>query len=252
MSSEKQRLSIVIIACNERARLPRLLDSLPAGDEIVVVDSGSTDGTVEWATQQGCRVVHCRWEGYVSQKNKAVSLARYPWVLSVDCDEWLSQELVDNIHRALHNPTSDCFLVNRCNHWITRPMRFGLFGRDKSIRLFRKGSGRFEGIEPHDRYICNGSANTLSGLLHHQPYDSFDEHLQHIRTYSSLAALDLEHRGRKAFLSDVLLRPLWHLFRALILRLAWCDGPRGVVVAMLGGYYTFLKWGKLWWKQRSL
>ena len=109
MSSEKQGLSIVIIAYNERARLPRLLDSLPVRDEIVVVDSGSTDGTVEWAMQQGCRVIHCRWEGYIAQKNKAVSFARYSWVLSVDCDEWLSQELVDAIHQALRNPSSDCF-----------------------------------------------------------------------------------------------------------------------------------------------
>ena len=251
MSSEKQGLSIVIIACNERARLPRLLETLPTRDEILVVDSGSTDGTVEWAEQNGCRVVYSRWEGYVSQKNKAIALAKYPWVLSLDCDEWLSRELAENICRALHNPTVDSFMVTRCNHWITRPMRFGLFGRDKAIRLFRKGNGAFEGVEPHDRYICQGSSQPLTGLLHHQPYDSLEHHFQHIAAYSSLAAGDLQRQGKKASLADVVVRPLWHLFRALILRLAWCDGPRGIVIAILGGYYTFSKWGKLWWKQRS-
>ena len=252
MSLEKQRLSVVIIACNERARLPRLLATLSVGDEVIVVDSGSTDGTVEWATQNGCRVVYSPWEGYVSQKNKAISFASYPWVLSLDCDEWLSPELADDIYRALHNPTVDSFVVTRCNHWITHPMRFGVFGRDKAIRLFRKGSGIFEGVEPHDKYICQGTSGALSGLLHHQPYASLEEHLQHIEAYSSLAATDLQRRGQKANLADILLRPLWHLFRSLILQLAWCDGPRGILVAVLGGYYTFLKWGKLWWKQRSL
>lgn len=122
MQSERERLSIVIIAFNERERLPRLMETISFADEVVILDSGSKDGTVEWATKQGYLVVNSPWEGYVKQKNKAIELASFSWILSVDCDEWLSEELADSIQQALKYPAKDGYEIHRCNHWIDAPM----------------------------------------------------------------------------------------------------------------------------------
>ena len=253
MQSEKERVSVVIIACNERERLPRLMETISFADEVILLDSGSNDGTIEWAKQQGCLVYSSPWEGYVKQKNKAMELATCSWILSVDCDEWLSEDLEEAIQQTLKKPLNDAYLVERCNHWIDSPMHYGIFGKDRAIRLFRKGSGVWEGIEPHDRYVSHGTVGVVQGVLHHQPYNSWTEHLEHIHQYSTLAAQDLYNKGKAVYIWDPLFRALWHLVRALVVSFGWLDGWRGIIVAFLGGYYTFLKWGKLLWKQqRSL
>jgi len=253
MPFEKERLSAVIIACNERERLPRLFQTISFADEIVVVDSGSTDGTVEWVLQNGGRVIETSWLGYVEQKNRALEEARFPWVLSLDCDEWLSEELAQSIQKVLQDPQAVGYEMQRCNYWIEKPLYYGTFGRNTSLRLFKKGFGKWEGIEPHDHYCCDGKVLSLQGLLHHQPYRSWQEHIEHIDSYTSIAADDLHKNGTVVYIWDVLLRPIWHIIVSIVFRFAWLDGPRGILVAFLGGYYVLLKWGKLLWKQqRSL
>jgi glycosyltransferase involved in cell wall biosynthesis len=251
MSMEKKQLSVVIVACNEIKTLPRLFDTISFADEIIVVDSGSTDGSIQWVKKNGGIVVSKTWSGFVSQKNFAIQQANYDWVLSLDADEWLSIELQQEIQLTLENPKADSYLLERSNHWIEKPLRFGIFGRDKCIRLFRKGEGEWGGVEPHDQYRCNGHIASLGGVLHHQPYDSIEDHFEHIKRYTSLAADDLYKKGRSAYVWDVIIRPAWHVFVAIFIRLGWLDGIRGVIVALLGGYYVLLKWSKLLWKQQQ-
>lgn len=246
-------LSVAIIARNEADRIGEALASVAFADEVVVLDSGSTDDTVAIARAAGATVVQTDWPGHVAQKNRALSHTQHPWVLSIDADERVSEALQRELLAALASPGERVgFSMPRLSWWGGQPLRHGTWYPDRRVRLFRRDAARWEGVDPHDHVVVDGAVGKLVVPLEHHPYRSLAEHLRTIDTYTGRQAQVLDARGVRAGWWDPALRPLLHLVKALLLRVAFLDGPRGVVVAGLGAVNVGLKWGRLYLAQRGV
>lgn len=240
-------VSLVVIAKNEADRIADCLASVPFADELLVLDSGSTDGTPEVAEALGARVIRTDWPGHVIQKNRALAEARGDWALSLDADERLSPAAQAEARAALAAPGDAVgFSFPRCSHWLGRPIRHGRWYPDRKLRLVRRGRGRWGGLDPHDLLSADGPVTRLSGDILHFPYRTLAEHLSTIDRYSRISADGMRARGQRAHLWDLALRPPAHLVDALVLRRGLLDGPRGVAIAGLGAAHTLLKWGRLY------
>ncbi len=243
--SERTRLSVCIVAMDEEDRLGDCLRSVDFADEWIVVDSHSSDGTRELAASMGARVIERDWPGHVEQKNFALDQAEHEWVLCLDADERVSPELRESILAALASPTSDGFEICRRTWYLGRWIRHGGWYPDRNLRLFRRGKGRWGGTNPHDHMYVQGTVARLSGDLLHYSYRSLSDHLRIIDSYTSIAAREKHARGKRASVIDLTLRPLWKLLRMYVLKAGFLDGVAGVVVAVMGSYYVFLKYAKL-------
>lgn len=245
-------ITVAIIARDEADRLPDAIRSAAFADEILVLDSGSTDGTPNLAEALGARVLRTDWPGYVAQKNRAAAEARNRWVLSLDADERVTPELAAELRALLERePGVVGFAVRRLSWWEGEPMRHGLWGRDWKIRLFRRDLGRWVGDEPHDRLTLDGPVGRLQAPLEHRPYRDLGEHLATIDRYTTIAAGQLAAKGARARWWDLLFRPPLHFVNAFLLRAGFLDGVRGLCVAALGAHYVLLKWARLWLRQRG-
>ena len=245
-------LSLVVIAKNEADRIARCLQSVPFADEVLVLDSGSTDGTPEVAERCGARVLHTDWPGHVAQKNRGLAECAGDWVLSLDADEWLSSEAQQQLQSALKEPgTAQGFRFPRLNHWLGRPLRHGTWYPDRKLRCVRTQDARWVGDDPHDQLVVNGDVVDLSGDLEHDTYRSFAEHVSTVDRYTTIHAASLYARGVRARRRDVLARPPLHFVKAMLLKRAFMDGPAGLVVAGMGTAHVALKWGRLWRLQQG-
>ncbi len=230
-------LSAVIITRDEADRIEDAIRSVAFADECVVVDSGSTDDTVARARALGARVVVTDWAGHVAQKNRAFAEARGDWVLSIDADERVSAPLRASILLALEAPAAVGFRLARRNFWLGHRLEHGLWYPDKRVRLARRASARWEGLDPHDVLVVDGAVADIAGDLDHHPYRSLAEHLTTIDRYSAIGS-------RRGTWLDLLLRPFWHFFVGYILRRGFLDGVPGLMVAAFGSLHTLLKWGR--------
>jgi glycosyltransferase involved in cell wall biosynthesis len=249
------QLSIVIIAYNEERNIARCLDSVKGiADEIIVVDSYSTDKTVEICKSYGAKVIQHKFEGHIQQKNYALDKTSYDFVLSLDADEVLSNELRKSIV-AIKSDWQDAGyemnrLTNYCGAWI----RHCGWYPDKKIRLFDKRKGKWTGINPHDRYTLNES-NASVGYLHgdilHYSYYSISGHIKQVDYFTEISARVLFEQKRKASLARLIVSPVFRFFRDYILKCGFLDGYYGFVVCMVSSHAVFLKYAKLreFWKQ---
>lgn len=238
-------LSVAIICRDEVDRIERAIRSVAFADEVVVVDGGSTDGTVALARRLGARVIEADWPGHVAQKNRAWAEARGDWVLSIDADEAVSARLAASIQAALAAPAADGYRFARLNTWLGHPLRHGRWYPDRRVRLARKAKGRWAGEDPHDQLVVEGVVSDLDGDLEHVPYRSLAEHLATIDRYTRTSADQLRARGVRGGWGDLLVRPPWHFVRAYVLAAGFRDGVPGLVVAALGALYTLLKWARV-------
>jgi glycosyltransferase involved in cell wall biosynthesis len=239
-------LSVTIIAKDEANRIEGAIRSVAFADEIVVLDSGSTDGTPAIARQLGAVVVETDWPGHVAQKNRALEHVRNVWVLSIDADERVSDELGDAIRRALERPDVFAFRVNRLSWWGGAPLRHGTWHPDWRARLFHKEHARWGGRDPHDRLEVDGPTHDLRGVLEHHPYRSIAEHLRTVGEYSHIASARLAEEGVRAHWWDLAFRPPLHFAKAFLWKRGFLDGARGLIVAALGAVQVLLKWGRLY------
>lgn len=230
-------LTAVILSQNEADRIGDCLRSLSFCDAIVVVDSGSTDQTVQLARAAGATVVETDWPGFVAQKNRAMQFATGEWVLSVDADELVDATLATEIQNAVVAGRFDGYEVSRRNTWLGHVLSGGFAWPDRRVRLVRRERACWEGRDPHDRLAVDGPVGRLEGELLHDSYRSLADHLARIERYTRIDA-------RRGGWHDVLLRPAWHLFQALILRRGLRDGWVGIFYALLGALYVGLKWGR--------
>lgn len=245
-------LSVAIIARDEVDRLERAIRSVPFADEVLVLDSGSTDGTVALAEGLGARVLRTDWPGYVAQKNRALSACQHRWVLSLDADEHLDAALAEAVRAALsQEPSVAGFSMRRLTWWQGAPMRHGAWGRDWKLRLVDRERARWVGRDPHDALQCDGPVTRLPGALHHHPYRSIGEHLATIDRYTALSAQGMADDGARARWFDLLFRPPAHFVASFLLRAGFLDGARGLAVAGLGACYVSLKWTRLYLRQRG-
>lgn len=239
-------VSIVIVTKNEEANIEAALDSVKDAAEIVVIDSFSSDRTVEICRKYTDKVFQKEWEGYAKQKQSAVDLAASPWIFILDADERFTPELKAEVISAIKENSHDGFYVPRKNFFMGRWIRHGGWRPDYTLRLFRENAGRVEDREVHEKVIVNGSVAYLKNPLVHYTYNSVSDYLKRMDVYSTLAAKELKKDGVVPNVLDFLMRPLVTFIKMFFLRFGFLDGRYGLVLAMLYSYYTFLKFAKTW------
>jgi glycosyltransferase involved in cell wall biosynthesis len=246
-------LSACIVTRDEEDRLGDCLASIDWCDEIVVVDSHSTDRTRDIAAAAGARVIERDWPGHVAQKDFAVRQARHDWVLCIDADERVSPELAKEIVelRDAGFPDRAGWEVLRVSEYLGRWIRHGTWYPDPKLRLFDRRRGRWGGRDPHDRVEIDGPRGRLRGELLHHPYRNLEEHLATIDRYTTIMAGQLHEAGRRARLRDLVLRPPARFFVYYVVRGGWRDGWRGLLMAYLAAHYVRMKYAKLWILDRS-
>jgi glycosyltransferase involved in cell wall biosynthesis len=245
-------VTLCVITRNEEDRVADCIRSVPFASEVVVVDSGSTDRTGEICAELGARVVVHEFDGHVQQKNRAVDLAETDWVLCLDADERLSPELAGEIVRRLAEPERPAaFSMPRRTFYLGRWIDHGGWYPDVKIRLFDRRHARWGGTNPHDHVEVEGEVARLAGDLHHYSYRSISDHLRQIDLFTTIAAREKVAAGRKFRFWRLLLHPVGKVIRMYLLRRGFLDGRAGFVVAILGGYYVFLKYAKHWELERA-
>lgn len=238
------KISVTIIVKNEENNLPDCLESLDFADEIVVVDSGSSDGTAEICrSHPKVRYHELPWEGFGRQKNRAADLARNEWVFNIDADERVSPELRASILAA--DPTRFTgFRVARENYFALRRIRYCGWYPDYNLRLYSRRLCRFSERLVHEAVTCSGGVGTLEGNLIHYTYAGISDYLQRMDKYSSLAAEEVIKAGKKPGVAALLLRPLFTFFKMFVLKQGFREGYHGLLLSLLYAVYTFLKYAK--------
>jgi glycosyltransferase involved in cell wall biosynthesis len=237
-------VSVVVITKNEEANIERCLASVSWADEIVVLDSGSTDRTVELAKRHTPHVYVEAWHGFGAQKNLALARATGDWVLSLDADEWVSEGLREALRSAAHEHTHVAFRMPRSSTFCGRAMRHSGWWPDYVTRFFRRGKAQFSNDLVHERLIVQGTTGTLVAPLMHESYRDLGQVIEKMNLYSSLAARDLHAQGRRASLATALGKGLWAFIRTYLLRAGFLDGREGLLVAVATAestYYRYLK-----------
>jgi glycosyltransferase involved in cell wall biosynthesis len=247
-------LSACIITYNEADRIEACLRSLSFCDEIIVVDSHSTDATREIAARLGARVIARDWPGYRSQKQFAVESAGNDWVVCLDADERLSDTLRREIETLRENgfPGFGGWTVPRITDYFGRFLRHGNAYPDRLIRLFDRRRGGWIGEEIHENTRVDGPVGRLHGHLEHYSYRSLTDHHNRMQRYADLMAEALYKRGKRGGLAKALINPQWRFFRGYVLRLGFLDGWRGLVFALVEANYVRRKYLGLYMRSKGL
>ena len=245
MSATRPPLSAVLITKNAAGQLAACLDSLGFCAEILVVDSGSSDATVALARARGARVIESEWRGFGAQKNYAVSQARHDWVLCIDADERVSQELRESIQRALAAPAFGAYRFPRCNRFLGRYLRHGEGYPDWSLRLFDRRQARWSDDSVHEKVVAGGPTGTLAGDLLHDSAETLDTYLAKQNRYTTLAAEQALAQGSAVRNGQLLLSPFWRFIKFYLLRRGFADGVPGLVHVLIGCGNSFVKYAKM-------
>ncbi|HUA98431.1 MAG TPA: glycosyltransferase family 2 protein [Terracidiphilus sp.] len=243
-------LSVVLIALNEAANLPRTLASVRWAHEIVLVDSGSTDATVRIARSAGARVFTETWRGFGLQKNAAIDHATGDWILSLDADEEVSPKLALEIHTLLAaGPPLAAYEIPRLNHFLGRPLRHGGYWPDPKLRLFRRGVARFESRAVHETIKTAEPVGRLKHPLFHYCYPTLEDYIEHMNLYSTLGAQMLVENGRAGaswpwLAWNAVANPAATFFYNYVLRLGFLDGREGLLQHLNHSVYIHWKFAK--------
>jgi glycosyltransferase involved in cell wall biosynthesis len=246
-------ISAVIITFNEEQNIERCIRSLEGvADEIIVVDSYSTDKTVEIAASLGAVVYQQVFLGHVEQKNFALSKSTHPQVLSLDADEVLSEKLKESILEVKENWTHDGYYFNRLTSYCGRWIKHTSWYPSKKLRLWDRRKGEWGGVNPHDKFILKKGASRkfLKGDLLHFSYVSSEQHYKKVQFYSRIFAELHFYKGQRTYLWNQFLNPDWRFFRDYIIKLGFLDGRDGYTISRISAYETFLKYSKLLKLQR--
>jgi len=247
------KLTVTVITRDEAAHVEAALASVAWADEVVVVDSGSTDGTAELARRHGARVEVRGWPGYSAQKNYAASIASHDWILSLDADERVSVELAAEIKALLNaEPAARGYRLPRVSFYLGRWIRGTDWYPDYQLRLYDRRAGEWNGRRVHESVALKGEPGELKHDLQHFPYRDISHHLQTIDRYTTLAADQMRADGRTVSLAGLILHPPFAFLRNYILRGGFLLGGVGFVVSTLNSYYVFLKLAKAFVETRIL
>ena len=240
-------LSVVIIARDEEDSIGEALESVQWADEVIVVDSGSADRTVEIARARGAKVlVTSDWPGFGAQKNRALDQATREWVLSLDADERVTPELRAEIAAVLAaNGPHEAYEMARLSSYCGRFMRHGGWWPDRVTRLFRRGAARFSDDLVHERVVVKGSTGRLKGHLLHRAYEDLEEVLRKIDRYSTAGARMRHAAGERGSVIRAVAHGLWAFFRTYVLRAGFLDGRHGFMLAVSNAEATYYRYAKL-------
>jgi glycosyltransferase involved in cell wall biosynthesis len=250
--NDLSKISCIIITRNEAQNIRRCLESVNWADEVVIVDSGSTDETKKIASEFTDKIFDLKWEGFGPAKEFARNQAGGDWVLSVDADEVVSEKLREEILRTLgsENPLDGYFIPRRSN-FLGKWIRHGGWYPDLVLRLFKREKGEFTTQLVHEKVKVNGPIGSLANdLLHHTDPD-FEHYLTKLNRYTSLDALQLLKAGRESGLADITLRPPILFFKMYILKAGFLDGVHGFILAAASAFHVFSKYVKLWHLKKS-
>ncbi|HSB13367.1 MAG TPA: glycosyltransferase family 2 protein [Bryobacteraceae bacterium] len=239
------KISATIITLNEEDNIARAIESLRCCDEVVVVDSGSQDRTMEIAAKLGARIVESPWRGYAGQKNFAAEKASYDWILSIDGDEALSEALEGEIWQIKKSgPKFDAYTMPRMAQYLGRWILHSGWYPDRKVRLYDRRRAQWAGDFVHESVNVSGSVGHLDYNLLHFTCDSISSHLKRMERYTTLAAQDLVARGKKVTLADLLLDPPWTFLRTYVFQAGFLDGIEGLTIAYMAAFYNFVKYAK--------
>lgn len=246
-SSERPKISACIISFNEEDRIEECVASVGFCDEVLVVDSHSQDATRELASAAGARVIERDWPGFGPQKEFTIRAAEHDWVLCLDSDERISDELREEIVSLRDSgfPEKAGWRMPRMSNYLGRWIKHGVWYPDHNLRLFDRRRGCWGGHRPHEHVELDGPAGTLNGNLLHHPYRSFAEHVKTIDDYTTIMAKGMHERGRNASTLNVIINPFVRFVKSYILKRGFLDGWRGLVIAYQAAYYVRLKYIKL-------
>ena len=241
----KKPLSAVIITLNAAGQLRDCLESVAFADEILVVDAGSSDGTLAIAKGCGARVISQEWLGFGRQKQFAVEQAAHDWVLCLDADERVGDVLKQAIGNALGEPRFGAYRMARCNRFLGRYLRHGEGYPDWSLRLFDRRRARWSDDVVHEKVLCQGDVGTLEGDLLHESCETLESYLAKQNRYTSLQAEELFRRGKRAHVGHLLVSPVLRFVKFYLFRLGFLDGVPGLVHILIGCFNSFAKYAKL-------
>lgn len=241
-------LSVAVIARNEADRIEGLLDSVFIADEVVLVDSGSTDGTIDICRRRGARVIEQEWLGYAKQKQLALELSQGEWILSLDADELLSPEAAREIAQAVRTagPEVAAFTIPRLSRYLNRWIRHGGWYPDRKARLVRKGHGRWVGDGLHEKLEVDGTIRELKNPLLHYVYRDISDQVRTINRFSTVFAENRSHSGSPEYVILGVFHAVMKFVECAIWKLGFLDGLPGLVIAMNSAFYVFLKHAKAW------
>lgn len=251
MSKDREKISVFIVTFNEERNIRRCLESVKFCDEIIVVDSGSGDQTVEIARSYGAKVIERAWPGFVEQKRFALEQCQHEWVLNLDADEELSPELSAEIKGLLSasNQALNGYQISRLVYFLGRWWKRGGWYPEYRLRLMRRVFTTWGGIDPHERAIVSGQIGYLKAHLHHYTYSGLSQQIQTLNRYSDTAAEQMFKQGRKTNLFEIFTRPIIRFIKFYFIKLGFLEGIAGLIVALNESFYVFLKYSKLWAKK---
>ena len=237
-------LSVILITKNEAANIRACLESVAWANEIIVVDAGSDDGTVEICREMGAQVFVQDWPGFGIQKNRALSYATHDWVFSLDADERVTPELRAEIQSTMHNRHEEAYEIPRLSSFCGRFIHHSGWHPDYVTRLFKRGTGKFSDDLVHERVIVTGITGRLRHSILHETFRDLEELLDKVNRYSTASALMLHRKNRTATLKKAIAHGVWAFLRTYILRAGFLDGREGFMLAVStaeGTYYRYVK-----------
>jgi glycosyltransferase involved in cell wall biosynthesis len=247
-------LSAVIITYNEEQNIARCICSLAqVADEIVVLDSFSTDRTAEIARKMGAIVYQEKFRGYIGQKNLAISMAAHRYILSLDADEALDQELINSIQDEKAGFPHRAYIINRCTNYCGKFIRHGLWYPDRKIRLFDRSVATWGGLNPHDKIQLQDGIEPkqLKGDILHYSFNTIEDLVWQNNRLSSISASSKFANGQKSSFLKMLIHPAWAFLNGYLFRLGFLDGAAGFSIAVHTAHYVFQKYSKLYQLQRT-
>jgi len=246
-------LSVIIITLNEEANLPRCLEAVKWVDELIVADTGSVDKTIEIAKEYKAKTIQLEWKGFGEAKQRALEAATCDWVLSLDADEVVSEDLKAEIENLLKSdpPGFDGYSIPRRSMFLGHWMSHGGWYPNHLLRLFRRGEGRFEDKKVHESVSLSGRTGRLKGELLHYSDPDLGHYLKKMNRYTSLSAQELQEAGKVASLADILFRPTATFWKIYLFKRGFLDGLYGFLLAFFSSVHVMTKYVKLWLLNRN-
>jgi glycosyltransferase involved in cell wall biosynthesis len=239
------KITATIITLNEERNIARAIESLRCCDEILILDSGSVDRTVELAQKLGAQVIEAGWRGYAGQKNWAAEQSNYDWILSLDADEALSEALEGEIWNLKKNgPRYDAYTMPRIAQYLGKWILHSGWYPDRKVRLYNRRHAKWAGDFVHESVQVQGRIGHLESNILHFTCDSISEHIKSIDRYTTLAAQELVAHKETVRLSRLILDPAWTFCRTYLLQRGFLDGVEGLILAYMAAFYTFVKYAK--------
>ncbi|MCZ8196456.1 MAG: glycosyltransferase family 2 protein [Flavobacterium sp.] len=252
-NNEKIKISALAISYNEVHNVKRYIESLSFADEIIFIDSESTDGTASLAKSLGATVIEKKFENFSSQRNFGINLAKNDWIVFFDLDEIITKSLEDEIVKKVSNPHSIvAFFVKRNFYFMNKHIRYGGWQSDKAIRLFNKNYCTYNGNLVHEEVKADGKIGVLKNCLNHYSYKNFDNYNDKLNLYSKLQAENLYNKKIKPNGYHFFFRPMYRFMWQYIFRLGILDGKEGFILAYIHSFSVFKRYLQLWMRYRKI